>query len=307
MKRARKPAAKSNGYMHSSYFKGMPWRHFKEFISPNADRFSILNGILKELALDYSVPEIAGNRHFVIAPQSEGYRSPVVLVAHYDRYEGSPGANDNSAGVFLLLETAARLKKKDEKNWIIIFTDKEELKPGEGITSQGSYSLAKGLLTVKMKGAKVFCFDVCGAGDSFIISTTLDYLLNREGTGEKIQRSLKKLQNMALDAARELRTIKVFLAPTPLSDDAGFFRAGLAAQTITTLPAAEYNRLSAELRKNPEFAEVLVNAEIWKNNRTRAIPETWRILNSPGDSHLRLTPEHFRTVIRFAETLCSDQ
>ena len=290
--------------MHSIYQKGIPWQSFKDFISPRADRFSILNKLLEEAELEYSVSEVAGNRHFIISPKKDGHIRPVILVAHYDRYEGSPGANDNSAGVFLLIDTAIRLKKRAEKNWVIIFTDKEELKPGEGLTSQGAYTLARGIKTLNMKEARLFCFDVCGTGDALIISTTLDYLLNRDGGGVKMQRSLTELRNMALNSARELRTVKAFLAPTPLSDDAGFFRAGLASQTITMLPTREYSRMNAELRKNPRFAELLVNAELWKNSRAESIPETWRILNSPSDSFLRLTPEHFRTVMRFAETLC---
>ena len=297
--------------MNSSYLKGIPWQRFKDFISPAADRFLILCEILKEAELYYSITEIAGNRHFIISPrpppdndEPRSLKTPVILVAHYDRCEGSPGANDNSAGVFLLIETAIKLNKGGEKKWIIIFTDKEELKPGEDITNQGAYTLASGLKTLKMKNARIFCFDVCGAGDSLIISTTLDYLLNQEGSRGKLQKSILDLRNMALNTARELRTLKVFLAPTPFSDDAGFFRAGLAAQTITVLPVQEYSRLNAELRKNPKFTEVLINAEMRKTVQTKAIPETWRTLNGPSDSHLRLTPQHFRMVTRFAEALC---
>ncbi|MDR0496253.1 MAG: hypothetical protein LBH42_01410, partial [Treponema sp.] len=88
------------------------------------------------------------------------------------------------------------------------------------------------------------------------------------------------------------------------SDDAGFFRAGLAAQTITMLPSEECIQLVSGLRKNPEFAEALVNAEFRHKKHTKSIPETWRRLNTPGDSYLRLTPEHFRTVVRFAVELC---
>ena len=157
-----------------------------------------------------------------------------------------------------------------------------------------------------MGNSKVFCFDGCGVGDTLIISTTLEYLLNREESGEKMQKSFMELRNMALSAVRELKTVNAFLAPTPFSDDVGFLRAGFAAQTITMLPLDEYNRLNSELRKNQKLAEIIINTKIWKNSRARYIPETWRALNGPSDSYLRLTPEHFRKVIRFAEALCSD-
>jgi hypothetical protein len=137
--------------MNDPYFTGTPWRRFMDFISLSADRFAILKELLEEAALDYKVLEIAGNRHFIAAPplpeeKSFLRRPPTTLVAHYDRAEGSPGANDNSAGVFLLLETAMKLKKSGVNNWIVIFTDKEELKSGESIQAQGAYTLAAGFI-----------------------------------------------------------------------------------------------------------------------------------------------------------------
>ena len=294
--------------MHESFLKGIPWRRFREFISLTADRFLILKELLDEAALNYSVLDIAGNRHFYISPQfpEEEYlrRPPAMLLAHYDRAGGSPGANDNSAGVFMLLETAIKLRDEGKKNWIIIFTDKEELIPGESIQTQGAYTLAAGFKNLRMENAKIFSFDACGTGDTLIVSTTIEHLLKKEGGGEKLQKSLMELRNFALDTARDLMMVKVLLAPTPFSDDLGFFRAGLAAQTITMLPSAECIRLVSELRKNPELADTLIRAELRENSRPKSIPETWRSLNTPADSHLRLTPGNFRTVVRFAGALC---
>jgi len=294
--------------MHDTFFRGLPWQRFQEFISPGADRFAILSELLNASELDHSVIDLSGNRHFYIAspPPEEEYlrRPPAMLVAHYDRAPGSPGANDNSAGVFLLLETAVKLKKDGAKNWIIIFTDKEELREGESIQDQGAYSLALSLKTLKVKNPRIFSFDACGAGDTLIISTTLEHLLKREGGGEKLQKSITELRQLALDTARNLGMTKVLLAPTPFSDDLGFFRAGLAAQTITMLPSEECIRFVSELRKNPGFAEALISAELREKASVKYIPETWRSLNGPADSHLRLTPGNFRTVVRFAEALC---
>ena len=294
--------------MDESYLKGMPWRRFKEFISPQANRFTIIKELLEELGFDHKVLEIAGARHFVVTPPQpeEKYlrRSPAILVAHYDRAQGSPGANDNSAGVFLLLETAIKLKNGNVRNWVIIFTDKEELKSGEGIQNQGAFTLALVMKNSKNENQKIFCFDACGTGDTLVISTTADFLLKKERGSKKLQESVLELQKLALDTARNLGMVKALLAPTPFSDDAGFLRAGLAAQAITMLPSAECIQLVAELRKNPDFADTLINAELRQDSRARSIPETWRSLNSPSDSYLRLTPEHFRTVVRFAEALC---
>ena len=215
-------------------FKGIPWQHFMEFISPTADRFAILKNLLEKAGLEYSVLALAGFRHIIVTPQttSSPGHLPTILVAHYDRAEESPGANDNSTGVFILIEAAINLTKKNENNWRIIFTDGEELKPGESIQAQGSYSLAGGLKKSRIEKSRIFCFDTCGRGDTLIISTTLDYLIKEESGRNQVKKSLMELRNIALDTARELRMTKVLLAPTPFSDDAGFFRAGLAAQDI---------------------------------------------------------------------------
>jgi hypothetical protein len=297
--------------MHN--FKGIPWQYFMEFISPAIDRFTILKNVLTSAELEYKVLDLAGKRHIIVAPplpsdkqaQANARRLPTMLVAHYDRAEGSSGANDNSVGVFILIEAAIKLRKKNTDNWLIIFTDGEELKPGESIQAQGSYSLAIGLKNSWIEKSRIFCFDTCGTGDTLIISTTLEHLLKKDEGGKKVKDSLLELRNIALDTARDLRMKKVLLAPTPFSDDAGFFRAGMLAQTITMLPSDECISLVSELRKNPQFADVLISAKLRKNTRSQAIPETWRSLNTAIDSHLRLTPKHFVTVVNFAEALCN--
>jgi len=129
-------------------------------------------------------------------------------------------------------------------------------------------------------------------------------LLKKEKGGEKLRDSLMEMRKHASDTALNLGIKKVLLAPTPFSDDAGFFRAGLMAQTITMLPSEECIRLVSELRKNPEFTDVLIRAELQKSRLIYSIPDTWRSLNTPRDSYLRLTPANFRTVVRFAEELC---
>ena len=294
--------------MRKSYYTGVPWQRFLEFTSPTANRLGVIKEILNGTALEHEVLELDGGRHIIVSPPlpKEKYlqHPPIILVAHYDRAEGSPGANDNSAGVFLLLETAIKLKKSRVKNWIIIFTDREELKTGESLQAQGSYALARALTNLKTENAKIFNFDACGIGDTLIISTTMESLLKKEKDRKKLRESILNLRQYALNTARNLNMAKVLLAPVPFSDDAGFFRAGLAAQTITVLPSAECIQLVSELRKNPDFSDALISAEIQQEQGKQLIPETWRSLNSPTDNHIRLTPEHFHMVLRFAEALC---
>jgi hypothetical protein len=290
-----------------------PFHRFFDFISPGADRFAVLASLLPEMGLRYMVLPVAGNRHFLINPlQAEtelpprGRRAVTILAAHYDRAAGSPGANDNSAAVFLLLKAAQKLREREAPPWIVILTDKEELGAGQGLREQGSYSLGETMRRGGMGEARIFIFDACGTGDTLVISTVTDTLLrNERGTGALRTRSaVQALRGRALKAARELGLNRVLLLPTPFSDDAGFLRAGISAQTITVLPQAEASAFASLVRARPELSGALISRERAREAGPALIPATWRRLNTNSDTHHKLSPEHFGTVIRFAEKLC---
>jgi hypothetical protein len=289
-----------------------PFHRFADFIGPRADRFAILTSLLPEMGLRHLVLPVAGNRHIVISPPGteQGFpfqgRAVTILTAHYDRVAGSPGANDNSAAVFLLLKAARRLGNQGGAPWLLILTDKEELGPGQGLREQGSYSLGETLRRGGLGKARIFSFDACGTGDTLVISTVTDTLLrNEEGTGAlRTRSSFRALRDRALRAARDLSLDRVLLLPTPFSDDAGFLRAGISAQTITVLPRAEASAFASLVRSRPELSGALISRERARETGPAHIPATWRRLNTEGDTHYQLSPEHFDTVIRFAEELC---
>jgi hypothetical protein len=285
-----------------------PFHRFFEFIAPEAQRFEILRSLLPEMGLKHMVFPVAGNRHFLVFPPGGGLpfrnrRPSTVLAAHYDRAPGSPGANDNSAAVFLLLRAAQKIQ--NPASWMIVLTDKEELREGQGIRDQGAYSLGEALRKGGIGAAKVFIFDACGAGDTLVISTGTDRLLRDErGAGALHARSsIRALRDQALRAARNIGLDRVVLLPTPFSDDAGFLRSGISAQTITALPRAEASAFASMVRARPELAGALISREQARAQETALIPETWRLLNTPGDTHHKLSPEHFDMVSRFAEEL----
>jgi hypothetical protein len=283
-------------------------QRFDAFIAADADRYSILTTLLEELGLSYEARVICGNRHFLVSPTYRARRAAAstILAAHYDRVADSAGANDNSAAVFELLDAALALKKDETHGVLVILTDKEELSHGEGIINQGSYTLAKELRAAGMGEARVFIFDACGTGDTLIISTTADYLMqNENGSGVARARfRVRRLRAWALETARYLRMERVKLIPTPFSDDAGFLRAGLAAQTITMLPAPEAAAFAALVRATPAYADALVTREARAVHDARLLPATWRRLNGPEDSRNHLTPENFQDVVRFIRALC---
>ncbi|MDR2518300.1 MAG: Zn-dependent exopeptidase M28 [Spirochaetaceae bacterium] len=294
------------------------YQRFKEFIAPETERYYMLRSLLEELRLDPQAMTISGNRHLFLSsqPPSQGAflnqmkppwaRDVTILVAHYDRAPNSPGANDNGAAVFELIEAALKLREEQARQWFIIFTDKEELSQGEGIRDQGSYTLAKGLRDAGLENSRFYIFDACGVGDTLIISTMADHLMKQEkGAGIiRTRMQVRRLRAEALEAARRLHLDRVRLIPTPFSDDAGFLRAGIAAQTITMLPFEEAAAFGGLLRINPSFADALVNKEARNRCDIRLIPETWRRLNGPEDTDLRLTPQYFSLMVRFICALC---
>jgi hypothetical protein len=311
------------------FFLKAPYSRFKEFIAPGADRFALLCVLLTELSLSHEILNIAGMRHIAVSPEGN-FRSwqskakevsgELIFTAHYDRTANSPGANDNGAAVFQLVETAMELFKQDIKYKtsslqenhpvypLFIFTDGEELTGDETLLDQGSYSLGLYLKENGMGDARIFTFDACGTGDSLIISTAADNLLkNESGIGAEIRQKVQKLRSVALEAARTARLEKVLLLPTPFSEDAGFLRSGLAAQTVTVLPQEEAAAYASLVRRREDMAAVvLLSSAALSTADRQLIPETWRCLNGPGDSPLRLTPEYWKQVTAFAEALAED-
>jgi len=299
--------------MSVNWTKIIPYNRYYDFISMDADRYTILLECIDSLKLNSAVIPVEGNRHiFIFPPGQKSLRSTGgvfsfrnkkynLFSAHYDRVTGSPGANDNSIAVFHLLSAAITFTKQGIDNWIIVFTDKEELNPGESLEEQGAYSLAKKLKIWGLEKAKIFNFDSCGVGDAFILSTTTDIILKDSKLPgiEKIRKEIRRLRDQTLSTLDSLRFDKVLLAPTPFSDDVGFLRAGLAAQTITVLPAKEASLYEELIRNRPEFAQLIISGKVKDPQEYRRLPETWRSLNNAGDTPDRLTPEHFEKVVSF--------
>jgi len=303
--------------------KRAPYDRYFDFIAPDADRYAILTKQISALNFNSTVINVEGNNHiFIFPPGQKSLRSasgvfpysgtaPYLFSAHYDRVEGSPGANDNSIAVFHLLNAAVTLAQKGIDRWLIVFTDKEELTAGECFENQGSFTLAKKIKSWGLEKAKIFNFDACGTGGVFIISTTTDLILKTGGHEASpnirdIIKNIASLRNHALEISQKLRLERVLLAPTPFSDDVGFLRAGLAAQTITMLPANEASQYEALLRDRPEFGNLIISGEVKAPAEYRRLPETWRSLNNAQDTVSRLTPEYFKTFVNFVVELCAE-
>jgi len=296
-----------------------PYDFFNEFISLHADRYTVLLECIEKLKLNCTVIPVEGNRHIFIFPQGQQSlrssggifpfkgKTPFLFSAHYDRVDASPGANDNGIAVFHLLKSALYFYSKGIDNWIIVFTDKEELRPGESFEEQGAYSLAKKLKTWGLENAKIFNFDVCGAGNVFIFSTTTDSILKNSESPNiiKVRDEILHLREYALCAANSLRMEKVLLAPTPFSDEIGFLRAGFAALTVTILPEKEAQLYQNILRSRSDFSDLIISGKIKEQTENRFLPETWRNINNASDTISRLTPEYFEQFVNFVIKLAA--
>jgi hypothetical protein len=58
------------------------------------------------------------------------------------------------------------------------------------------------------------------------------------------------------------------------------------------------------LRSRPDFVDILISNTLKTKTDRQLIPETWRRINSPLDTHERLTPELYDRIARFAVELC---
>lgn len=282
-------------------FQKAPYNRFAEFIALKADRFSCLCSVLEENGLAFEVLSLEGKRHILLNGQVLSRPRPALMTAHYDRAPGSTGANDNSAAVFMLVEAAmdvfAGTPEYKTPHCAFIFTDKEELFSGEGIDDQGAYSLARFLREKEPEG--VFCFDACGTGDVLVVSTAAEQLLKDSTSpgAASLRRRVRNLRKPALAAARSAGIEKIITLPTPLSDDAGFLKAGLAAQTITALPSEEAAAFALLLRSRPDAGPAFFSLE------KASIPKTWQILNSPEDKPIRLTARYWPDIVCFIKAL----
>jgi len=139
-----------------------------------------------------------------------------------------------------------------------------------------------------------------------VFSSTVDYLLkkNKRSGFLRASQTINSLREKALSTARFLHFNKTLLAPTPFSDDAGFLQGGIPVQTVTMLPAIEAAPFELLLTDKPDFTDLLISGPMENSAVREIVPETWRRLNSPADTHLHLTPEYFERVVRFAAELC---
>ncbi len=139
-------------------------RHVRRMaMEDQSERREALIGILREEELPFDQRLRKQGEHWVenivIPSGKEGKR--LVIGAHYDSVEGSTGANDNAAGVSILIRLAKKLHGRDSGIEIVFF-DREEY------ADHGSeaYIIDTGIENI----SAMVNLDVCGYGSRIAVA-----------------------------------------------------------------------------------------------------------------------------------------
>ena len=257
-------------------------KDFLDFIKPDCNRLNFIQNFLKQNDVETAVIPLEGKKHiYVKFPQNQ--YNPLfnikTVVAHYDRFENSPGANDNSAAVYMLMLWAVKLSKQsDFHNVRLIFTDGEEACP-DGVTSQGAFAIASLFKKLDIKD-DIFVFDCMGCGDVPVLCE------NKipQKAGNAFIKKLTALENKAQRIIRTAGNGKWFCLPCNYSDNASFIAQGIPAVAITILPSSEVS-------------------DVLKNQT----PKTWKNLHTQNDNIENLWESSFSLSMKIFDLLAQQK
>lgn len=257
-------------------------KDFLDFIKPDCNRLNFIQNFLKQNDVETAVIPLEGKKHiYVKFPQNQ--YNPLfnikTVVAHYDRFENSPGANDNSAAVYMLMLWAVKLSRQyDFHNVRLIFTDGEEACP-DGITSQGAFAIASLFKKLDIKD-DIFVFDCMGCGD---VPVLCENKISQKA-GNAFIKKLTALENKAQRIIRTAGNGKWFCLPCNYSDNASFIAQGIPAVAITILPSSEVS-------------------DVLKNQT----PKTWKNLHTQNDNIENLWESSFSLSMKIFDLLAQQK
>lgn len=290
---------------------------FVDYISPNCDRASFIQSYLAERGVQSVDINIGGKRHIYVKFPSEQYNPHFkikTVIAHYDRAPNSPGANDNSAADFCLMDWAVRLSASGGfHNVRLLFTDGEEL-GSHGVTDQGSFALAAIFRRLGMTRDDVYVFDCMGRGAIPVIGK------NNRLTMPSLafQKQLADLENKTKDILRVCCGRWLSL-PLSYSDNAGFVACGIPAIVLTMLPVTEADDYIRALMKEKRLEAFVLRraeagcfddsrkSEIERRKLEMMLPETWRLFHTKYDNAESLTAESFELTAKILDALALEK
>lgn len=277
---------------------------FINFLKPGTNRKEYLCNLLEKLGIDFSVIPLDGKNHIYIKFPHHAYNPMFrikTLLVHYDIFEGSPGANDNSAAVFQVINWI-RKNSLEQHNMRIFFTDGEELgKDSEN--QQGSFALAQIFKRLGIIDDDIFVLDGCGRGEVLVVSTA-GKNSNIEKNGLKngnFKNRFNELYEHTINLAKSVANQSWITAPVPYGDNAGFIAQGIPAVALTVLPKEEATEYLRNLQKHKDLAKKIMN------HQELVLPKTWKIMHTEQDNIDSLSQNAFILMEKFLETLAKSR
>lgn len=272
------------------------------FCDPKADRYTVLTQSLKRRNISYETIPLGEARHIALpVPNPRGmddeyYR--VTLMAHYDRFLGTPGANDNAAAVFQLLTHWQEIRRLGWRHRTqIIFSDKEELTGEMSATDQGSWHLAKHLSRLGADNILFFVLDMCGIGDTPVWGRSV----RKAGlipSGDSTTRAFEVMENFL---KRYTRGCDYGVNPL-FSDDLGLLLGGYPAFQLSLLPHSEAVNLAALYRSEPFETDPEAPARAREKTRNN-LPQSWKLNHTIRDTPETLEAGSFHLMSRLLRDL----
>ncbi|MBN1522972.1 MAG: M28 family peptidase [Spirochaetales bacterium] len=277
----------------------------EELVASRSDRYTYILSNLEKSGFSPIPIELDGARFILVRFGKDLYSPKLgptkVLAAHYDSMPGSPGANDNAAAVVQLLEAAPKLAKSPlPHNTLLLFTDREEVNVSSSPKKQGSFLLGEAFRKQGLKDMVFFNFDMCGKGDTVIVSEAAEqFLASRHKTHTALFQNIHSLREKLIDRLPRMVRGRFISLRTPFSDNLGFLLQGYPAIHLTLLPfkeAAAYKKDLDNLRDEitrKQKIDVLHNADTYRSRFTKIQPETWNLRHGSKDTIDTLSPEAF--------------
>lgn len=282
---------------------------YKKFLSAGNRRDFIIEWLYARGVKAVVMP-IDGHEHIYVVFSKEAY-NPLLkiktVIAHYDIFPGSPGANDNSSSVFALMNWAIRLKNSSFcHNVRLIFTDGEEISSGGrdcSVATQGAFGLANVFKRLNITDDDVYVFDCMGRGSVPVIAKTF---LSKKING-KLQKAFLALQSRIESVLRISNNGNYVTLPVSYSDNAGFLANGIPAVAVTMLPLDECNKYMYDLMHFPLLEDYVLNNKIQSESDKvileKMLPETWKKLHTNNDNIESLDEESFVIMERILDNL----
>lgn len=274
---------------------------FRNFVQSTSRRDFIIEW-LGSRGVKAVVMPIDGHEHIYVVFSRESY-SPFfkikTVIAHYDIFPGSPGANDNSSSVFSLMNWAVKLNQSGTvHNVRLIFTDGEEMceKPFQirnSVSAQGAFGLAGVFKRLSITDDDVFVFDCTGRGNLPVLCKTV----LPAKVSQKFRNRFNDLKYRIEQVLKKSSDGRFVNLPVSYSDNAGFLVNGIAAVQVTFLPQDEAEKYMYSLMNFPFLEEFVMNKKVPSGfNRSaleEMIPQTWKKLHTPEDNVISLDEESF--------------